>query len=84
MRKSRLSQHKQDHLLEHFVTSTTARCAASVVNVNFKTSASYFHRLREIIAYPLEFEGALGRALEDGAKANVGVGLQEKYRSLAF
>jgi len=56
MRKSRLSQHKQDLLLEHFVASTTARCAASLVNVNFKTSASYFHRLRAIIAYHLELE----------------------------
>ena len=51
MRKSRLSRHKQDRLVEHFVAGTTARCAASLVGVNFKTSAYYFHRLREIIAY---------------------------------
>ncbi len=54
MRKSRLSRHKQDRLVEHFVAGTTARCAASLVGVNFKTSAYYFHRLREIIAYNLE------------------------------
>ena len=51
MRKSRLSRHKQDRLVEHFVAGTTTRYAASLVDVNFKTSAYYFHRLREIIAY---------------------------------
>ena len=51
MRKSRLSRHKQDRLVEHFVAGTTTRCAASLAGVNFKTSAYYFHKLREIIAY---------------------------------
>ena len=54
MRKSGLSQHKQDRLQEHFVVWTTVRCAASLVGVNFKTGAYYFHRLREIIAHHLE------------------------------
>ncbi|MBL6625456.1 MAG: IS1595 family transposase, partial [Alphaproteobacteria bacterium] len=31
MRKSRISQVKQDRLLEHFVAGTTARTAASLV-----------------------------------------------------
>ena len=56
IRKSRLSKHKQNRLAEHFVAGTTARCAASLVGVNFKTSAYYFHRLREIIACHLEQE----------------------------
>lgn len=56
MRKSRLSQPKQDRLLEHFVAGTTARCAASLVGVNFKTSAYYYRRLRELIALEIEFE----------------------------
>ena len=56
MRKSRLSKHKQDRLVEHFVAGTTARCTGFLVGVNFKTSAYYFHRLREIIAYQLEQE----------------------------
>ena len=56
IRKSRLSKHKQNRLAEHFVAGTTARCAASLVGVNFKTSAYYFHRLREIIASHLEQE----------------------------
>jgi transposase len=49
MRKSRLSQSKQDRLIEHFVAGTTARCAADLVGVNFKTAAYFYHRLREII-----------------------------------
>ena len=56
MRKSRLSQFKQDRLVEHFVAGTTARCASSLVGVNFKTSAYYFHRLRELISFHLEAE----------------------------
>ena len=50
MRKSRLNKKKQLRLIEHFVAGTTARCAADLVGVNFKTAAYYFHRLREIIA----------------------------------
>ena len=44
MRKSRLSKLKQDRLMVHFVAGTTARCAASLVNVNRNTSAYYFHQ----------------------------------------
>ena len=54
MRKSRLSLHKQDRLIEHFVAGTTARWAASLVGINFKTSAYYFHRLQKIFIYNLE------------------------------
>lgn len=56
MRKSRLSRSLQDKLIEHFVAGATARCAASLVGVNFKTSCYYFQRLREIIAAELEAE----------------------------
>lgn len=56
MRKSRLSRVNQDKLVEHFVAGTTARCAASLVGVNFKTACYYFQRLREIIAAQLEAE----------------------------
>jgi transposase len=56
MRKSRLSQYKQDRLLEHFVAGTTARCASSLVGVNFKTGGYYYLRLREIIALKIEQE----------------------------
>ena len=54
MRKSRLSRSIQDKLVEHFVACSTARCAASLVGVNFKTACYYFQRLREIIAAQLE------------------------------
>ena len=47
MRKSRLSQHKQGRLIEHFVAGTTA----SLCSVHRNTAAYYFLRLREIIAY---------------------------------
>jgi len=49
VRKSRLSKHKQDRLIEHFVACTTARTAASLVGVNRNTVACYYHRLRELI-----------------------------------
>ena len=39
MRKSRLSDYKQDRLIEHFVAGTTARTAASLCGVNRKTAA---------------------------------------------
>lgn len=56
MKKSRISKIKQEKLIEHFVAGTTARCAASLVGVNFKTGAYYYRRLRELIAYHLEKE----------------------------
>ena len=56
MRKSRLSQAKQNRLMEHFVAGTTARCAAALVGINSKTAVYYFHRLREIVCYHLELE----------------------------
>ncbi len=56
MRKSRLSKVIQGKLVEHFVAGTTARCAASLIGINFKTSAYYYHRLREIISAQLEHE----------------------------
>ena len=56
MRKSRLSWYKQERLIEHFVSGSTARCAASLVGVNVKSAAYYFHRLRELIAAQIEQE----------------------------
>jgi len=95
MRRSRLSVYKQDRLIEHFVSGSTARCAASLVGVNFKTSAYYFHRLREIITYHLEQEvGAVfsGEIEVDESyfggrrkgKRGRGAARREKSRYLAF
>lgn len=55
-RKSRIEFAKQERLLEHFVSGSTARCAARLVGVNKTTAAYYFHRLREIIAWQMECE----------------------------
>ena len=63
MRKSRLSQHKQGRLIEHFVAGTTARTAASLCKVHRNTAAYYFLRLRKTIAYELEAET---KAMFDG------------------
>ena len=49
MRKSRLSWYKQERLIEHFVSGSTARTAAIFVGVNKTTAAYYFRRLRELI-----------------------------------
>ena len=56
MRKSRLSYYKQDRLIEHFVSGSTALTAASLCGVNRKTAAFFFLRLREIIVLELEAE----------------------------
>ena len=58
MRKSRLSKSKQKKLVEHFVAGTTARCAAALVDVNIKTAAYYYRRIREIIASQMEEEAS--------------------------
>ena len=50
MRKSRLSWYKQERLIEHFVAGTTARQAAEIIDVNRKTAAHYYMRLRKLIA----------------------------------
>lgn len=55
-RKSKLSWSQQERLLEHFVSGSTARCAASLVGINKSSSAYYFHRLREIIAWQMELQ----------------------------
>ena len=54
MRKSRLSQFKQERLIEHFISGSTARTAASLVGVNRNTAAYYFHRLRQLICQAVE------------------------------
>lgn len=54
MRKSRLSNVKQERLIEHFVAGTTARTSAALVDVNKTTAAFYFHRLRQLIYNAVE------------------------------
>ena len=66
MRKSRLSQHKQRRLIEHFVAGSPARTAARLCGVHRNAAAHYFLRLREIIAYELgaESEAMFGGEIE--------------------
>lgn len=64
MRRSRLSRYKQERLIEHFVSGSTARTAAHLVNVNTKTAAYYFRRLREIIATETQNDAMLSGAFE--------------------
>jgi transposase len=56
MRKSRLNKVKQDRLIVHFVAGTTARFAAGLVDINFKTAVYYYHRLRMLICLGTENE----------------------------
>ena len=49
MRRSCLSQCKQNKLIELFVAGVTAGTAAQLVGVNKNTAAYYFHRLRLLI-----------------------------------
>jgi len=66
MRKSRLSVYKQERLMEHFVSGSTALTTAGRCGVNRKTAAYFFHRLREIIAFELaaESEALFGGEIE--------------------
>lgn len=64
MRKSRLSQSKQERLIEHFISGSTARTAASLVGVNRNTAAYYFHRLRQLICQAIEDEAPLFGEIE--------------------
>ena len=43
MRKSRLSKEKQERLMGHFVSGSTARCASELVNMNKNTATYIFH-----------------------------------------
>lgn len=49
-RRSRLSESKRSRLMKHFVAGTTARAAAELVGVHRNTAASFFTRLRKLIA----------------------------------
>ena len=64
MRKSRLSQAKQNRLIEHFVSGSTARTAAALVGVNRNTAAYYFKRLRQLITQAIEDEDSFSGEIE--------------------
>ena len=64
MRKSRLSQPKQQRLIELFISGSTARTAAALVDVNRNTTAYYFHRLRQLIFQVVKEETLLSGEIE--------------------
>ena len=61
MKRSRLSQYKQNKLIELFVAGVTARTAAQLVGVNKNTIVYYFHRLCLLI-----FHSSLHLEMFDG------------------
>ena len=64
MRKSRLSQKKQNRLIEYFISGSTARTAASLIDANKTTDAYYYCRLREIIFLATEDETSFSGDIE--------------------
>ena len=52
-RKSRLTPRQQSRLLEHFVAGTTARAASELIGVQANTSATFYMRVRKLIASKL-------------------------------
>ena len=64
MRKGRLSQPKQQRLIELFISGSTARTAAALVDVNRNTAAYYFHRLRQLIFQAVKEETLLSGEIE--------------------
>ena len=89
MRKSGLSKYKQGRLVGHFVAGTAARTAASLCGVNRKTSALYFLRLREIIAYELDAEtadmlGVRSKWTRAILAVSAGAVLRARFRYLAY
>ena len=55
-RQSRLSDRKQERLIKYFVASKTIREAAELVGVHRNTAASFYTRLRKVIAEETEKE----------------------------
>lgn len=53
-RRSRLNEGKRDRLLKHFVAGPTARAAAELVGVHQNTAATYYTRVRRVIAEEME------------------------------
>ncbi|MHB8057364.1 MAG: IS1595 family transposase [Desulfuromonadaceae bacterium] len=64
MRKSRLSQEKQDRLIEYFVSGATARTTAALVDVHRNSAALYFHRLRQLICQAIDDDSPFAGEIE--------------------
>ena len=64
MGKSRLSESKQQRLIELFISGSTARTAAALIGVNKNTAAYYFHRLRQLSYQAVEDETLFSGEIE--------------------
>ena len=52
----KLSKNIQRKLLEYFVLEVTARSAADLLGIQPNSSALFYRKIREIIAYHLELD----------------------------
>jgi len=65
LKHSRLTHNQTNRLIEHFVAGTPARTAAALIGVNKDTAATFYHRLRTVIAENLAAEaGELAGEIE--------------------
>lgn len=64
MRKSRLSQYKQNKLSELFIAGITARTATELTGGHKNTAEYDFHRLRVLITEHVEQHAKLNRESE--------------------
>ena len=56
LKHSRLTHNQTNRLIEHFVAGTPARTASALIGVNKDTAATFYHRLRTVIAENLAAE----------------------------
>jgi transposase len=56
LKHSKLTHNQTNRLIEHFVAGTPARTASSLIGINKDTAASFYHRLRVVIAEYLSEE----------------------------
>ncbi|MBB5518325.1 hypothetical protein SAMN06297382_1554, partial [Amphiplicatus metriothermophilus] len=56
LRHSKLTHNQTNRLIEHFVAGTPAQTASALIGVNKDTAATFYHRLRSVIAEKLAEE----------------------------
>src|SRR5271156_2993334 len=54
LKRCRITEKDQDRLAEFFVAGVTARTAADLLEINRKSPAYFYHRLRQIIAVEVD------------------------------
>ena len=64
LKRCRLTEKQQERLAEFFVAGVTARTAADLLDVNRKTAAYFYHRLRQIIAQEVDRGSPLAGYIE--------------------